>query len=137
MASPDRFPDAPGVPNDGAKEPRDARRRRELIEATITSIAQHGLSGTTVARVAELAGLSAGIVSFYFQTKDALLLATLEHVDREFDRRQQQATGRDPHTCLGVRLTRFAVNKGAEGLDHVLTSGCADATYGLLRFLFL
>ena len=94
MASPEQSPEKLDARSNGSKEPRDARRRRELIEATIDSIARSGLSGTTVARVAELAGLSAGIVSFYFQTKDALLLATLEHVDRAFERRQQEALSR-------------------------------------------
>ena len=88
---------------DGEKEPRDALRRRQLIDATITCIADHGLSGTTVAKVAKIAGLSAGIVNFYFRTKDALLLATLEHVDGEFDLRQGQAierAGEDPASRL-------------------------------------
>jgi phenylpropionate dioxygenase-like ring-hydroxylating dioxygenase large terminal subunit/AcrR family transcriptional regulator len=83
----------------GAKEPIDARRRRQLIEAAITSIADHGLSGTTVAKVAEIAGLSSGIVSFYFRSKDGLLLATLAHVDGEFAARQREAelsAGDDP-----------------------------------------
>jgi phenylpropionate dioxygenase-like ring-hydroxylating dioxygenase large terminal subunit/AcrR family transcriptional regulator len=75
-------------------EPRDARRRRELIEATITSIARNGLSGTTIAKVAEIAQLSAGIVSFYFRTKEALLLATLEHLDREFEDRRLEVLDR-------------------------------------------
>jgi TetR/AcrR family transcriptional repressor of bet genes len=81
------------------REPRDARRRRQLIEATIESIAEHGLGGTTVLRVAGRAGLSAGIVNFYFDTKDALLLATLEQVDGEFARCQNEAlqlAGDDP-----------------------------------------
>jgi phenylpropionate dioxygenase-like ring-hydroxylating dioxygenase large terminal subunit/AcrR family transcriptional regulator len=89
---------SPAAP-EGAKEPIDARRRRQLIEAAITSIADHGLSGTTVAKVAEIAGLSPGIVSFYFRSKDGLLLATLEHVDGEFAARQREAelaAGDDP-----------------------------------------
>jgi phenylpropionate dioxygenase-like ring-hydroxylating dioxygenase large terminal subunit/AcrR family transcriptional regulator len=77
-----------------APEPRDARRRRELIEATIASIARNGLSGTTIAKVAEIAHLSAGIVSFYFRTKEALLLATLEHLDREFEDRRLEILDR-------------------------------------------
>jgi phenylpropionate dioxygenase-like ring-hydroxylating dioxygenase large terminal subunit/AcrR family transcriptional regulator len=80
-------------------EPLDARRRRELIEATIESIARHGLSRTTIARVAETAGLSPGIVSFYFKNKDGLLLATLAHVDGAFVRRQDAGlaqAGGDP-----------------------------------------
>ena len=75
-------------------EPRDARRRRELIEATIASIARNGLSGTTIAKVAEIANLSAGIVSFYFRTKEALLLATLEHLDLEFENRRLEVLDR-------------------------------------------
>ncbi len=90
-----------------SKEPRDARRRRELIEATISSIARHGLSRTTVAKVAKLAGLSTGIVNFYFHSKQALLLATLEHVDREFELRQQEAlerAGEDPVQLLEAMI---------------------------------
>ena len=88
-------------------QPRDARRRRQLIEATIESIARHGLSGTTVARVAQAAGLSTGIVNFYFQTKDALLLATLEHVDAQYMARQReavQASQRDPVSGLEAMI---------------------------------
>jgi len=86
-------PVAPG------EERLDVRRRRELIEAAITSIAEYGLSGTTVAKVAHAAGLSPGIVNFYFQSKDALLLATLQHVAEEFERRRLAAlerAGDDP-----------------------------------------
>jgi len=61
-------------------------RRRELIEAAMRSIAEHGLAHTTVARVAEEAGLSQGIMNFYFDGKQALLLATLEYVESEFQR---------------------------------------------------
>ncbi len=85
------------------REPRDVRRRRELIEATIASIGQHGLSRTTVAKVAGIAGLSAGIVNFYFRTKNALLLATLEYIDGEFERRQHEVldrAGDDPVSKL-------------------------------------
>ena len=92
---------------ESVKEPRDARRRRELIEATITSIARHGLSRTTVAKVAKIAGLSTGIVNFYFHSKQALLLATLEHVDREFELRQREAlerAGEDPVQLLEAMI---------------------------------
>jgi phenylpropionate dioxygenase-like ring-hydroxylating dioxygenase large terminal subunit/AcrR family transcriptional regulator len=81
------------------EERLDVRRRRELIEAAITSIAEYGLSGTTVAKVANAAGLSPGIVNFYFQSKDALLLATLQCVAEEFERRRLatlERAGDDP-----------------------------------------
>jgi len=62
-----------------------ARRRRQLIDATIESISRAGLSGTTLASVAEIARLSPGIVGFYFSGKDDLLLTTLKVITDEFE----------------------------------------------------
>ena len=57
-------------------------RRAQLIEATIDSIAKYGFARTTLADVARQAKLSQGIVSFYFESKEELLIATLRHMDR-------------------------------------------------------
>lgn len=78
----------------GPNERLHERRRRELIDATIESISVHGLTGTTVARVAERARLSVGIISFYFDNKDALLLASLHHLVENYDRAWRQAVDR-------------------------------------------
>jgi len=59
-------------------------RRRDLIDATLTVIAEHGLSNLTLAKVAALAGLTAGSVNFHFSSKEALLLETLRTVSEEF-----------------------------------------------------
>lgn len=56
-----------------------ARRRGQLIEATLRSIVRNGLQGTTLATVAREADLSQGVAVFYFQTKDGLLAAALRH----------------------------------------------------------
>ncbi len=60
-----------------------AERRQQLIEATITSISNHGITGTTLARVTQAAGLSIGLVNFHFKSKDALLAATLQYLADE------------------------------------------------------
>lgn len=60
-----------------------AERRQELIEATITSIADHGLTGTTMARVTEIAGTSIGLANFYFESKERLFEAVLKHLADE------------------------------------------------------
>ena len=60
-------------------------RRAQLIDATLTAIAEFGLSRTTLARVANVANLSPGIVNFYFKSKNALLLATLQKLIDEFE----------------------------------------------------
>ncbi len=61
-----------------------AERRTQLIEATIRSIAKNGLSDTTTASVASEAGLSQGIINLHFDSKEKLLLATLERVVDEY-----------------------------------------------------
>ena len=59
-------------------------RRLQLIRATIRSIAKHGLSDTTVATVAGEAQLSQGIVNLHFQSKERLLIETLQYVTDEY-----------------------------------------------------
>ncbi len=61
-----------------------ATRRRQLIEATIDSIVEHGLSATTLATVSAGAGLSQGVAVFYFQNKQALLAETLKYHYEEY-----------------------------------------------------
>jgi AcrR family transcriptional regulator len=61
------------------------RRRRELIEATITVIAKHGYAGTTVARVAKEAGLSVGLMNFHFKSIDSLFDETFRFISTEYD----------------------------------------------------
>lgn len=59
-------------------------RKRQLIEATMDCIDKLGLSQTTLARIAERAGISQGNVVFHFQTKEALLDQTLHHLSDEY-----------------------------------------------------
>ncbi len=55
-------------------------RRKQLIEATIASIGEHGFADTTVATISRRAGVSPGIVHHYFKDKDALLEATMRNL---------------------------------------------------------
>ena len=59
-------------------------RRLQLIEATIDSLAKRGYAETTMADVADGAGLSRGIVNFHFESKEKLLVATLQHMSEEY-----------------------------------------------------
>lgn len=52
--------------------------RRTLIESAIIVMAERGLEGTTFATIAEESGLSRGLVTFHFKTKDQLITAALE-----------------------------------------------------------
>ncbi|PWC33915.1 transcriptional regulator BetI [Azospirillum sp. TSO35-2] len=52
-------------------------RRRQLIDATITSMGEHGLADTTVQTISRGAGVSPGIIHHYFGGKNELLAATM------------------------------------------------------------
>ena len=59
-------------------------RQQQLIEATIDSLAKRGYSDTTLANVADGAGLSRGIVNFHFESKEKLLVSTLQYMSDEY-----------------------------------------------------
>ena len=64
-----------------------ARQRQRLIDACISALHIHGPSRTTVEKVVALADMSPGIVRFYFDSKDAMLLASLAYLAAEFEER--------------------------------------------------
>lgn len=74
---------AGGGERKGRKASKETRQI-QLIEATIDSLAARGYSETTLAHVADGAGLSRGIVNFHFESKDKLLVATLQHMSEEY-----------------------------------------------------
>ena len=69
-------------------QPKEVRKE-QLIRATMKCIARTGLSGVTMARVTSEAGLSLGIANLHFESKDKLLLETLEYVTAEYSRGQR------------------------------------------------
>jgi TetR/AcrR family transcriptional regulator, transcriptional repressor of bet genes len=71
----------------GVKARRTAppeERRQQLIEATIRCVAKLGLAETTIATVAQEAGLSQGIINLHFQSKERLLTETLRYLSDEY-----------------------------------------------------
>lgn len=88
-------------------------RREQIVHATIRRLARDGYSGLTMKRVAREAGVSQGILHYYFADKRAILVAALEAVMADLDRRvtaAQARGGRDPRArlraligaCLGL-----------------------------------
>jgi len=71
-----------------------ARQRQRLIDACISALHIHGPSRTTVEKVVALADMSPGIVRFYFDSKDAMLVASLAYLASEFEQRVLQPVSR-------------------------------------------
>lgn len=53
-------------------------RRRELVEASWAVIAEEGLEGLTMRKVAEAANCTTGRITHYFVDREALILASLQ-----------------------------------------------------------
>jgi len=73
--------------HDAHRQPAPIRQRQRLIDACITALHLYGPTGTTVARVVAIARLSPGIVRFYFRSKAAMLVASLQFLATEFEDR--------------------------------------------------
>lgn len=55
-------------------------RQQQLIEATLLSVEQHGLQNTTINSISGIAGMTSGVISHYFGSKQALIKATLTYL---------------------------------------------------------
>lgn len=64
-----------------------AKRRQQLIDATMKCIARKGLGSTTLADVAREASLSQGIVNLHFESKENLLKETLRFLADDYKAR--------------------------------------------------
>ena len=92
-------------------------RHEQIVRATIRCLAREGYTRLTMKKVAREAGVSQGILHYYFADKRTMLVATLATVTRDLDRRvaaAQSHTTRDPaarlralvRACLEVAVRR-------------------------------
>ena len=100
----------PRLWTDTIEEHRSAVRAATL-DATAELIAEHGLRGVTMSRIAQRTGIGRATLYKYFPDVDAIVLAwherqILEHLDQL---RQLRYAGRDPDARLGAVLARYAL----------------------------
>jgi AcrR family transcriptional regulator len=70
---------------------RSAAMRARLLDATVECLVSYGYAGTTTHRVAELAGVTRGAQVHHFPSKEALVVAAIEHLAEQ----RTQAAVRD------------------------------------------
>jgi TetR/AcrR family transcriptional regulator, transcriptional repressor of bet genes len=90
------------------------KRRDQLIQATINCVANKGFSATTMADITSEAGLSLGIVNLHFQSKEKLLMETLEYLAEEYKGLWEKAldeSGPEPAAKLAA-LIELDFSKG-------------------------
>jgi len=97
---------------------RSASTRQALLDATIACLVEDGYANTTTSRVAERAGVSRGAHLHHFQTRQALVVAAMEHL----------AERRGEHLLAAAESLPEGRERIVEGLD-LLWSGYAGPLY--------
>ncbi|MEO3937044.1 TetR/AcrR family transcriptional regulator [Dermatophilaceae bacterium Soc4.6] len=82
-------------PTDQREPQQDRSRatRARLLESAITCLADRGYAASTVAVVAQDAGVSRGAAQHHFPTREALFTAALEHVTHERGEQMRRELG--------------------------------------------
>ncbi|SPH24258.1 HTH-type transcriptional regulator BetI [Defluviimonas aquaemixtae] len=116
------------------------RNRQVLIAAALDSIAEHGITDTTVSRIIERAGLSRGMIHLHFGGKDNLLVAAAEAFSREYyDEMERQLAGKegDPAALImavvRADLSEEILNGRSAAIWHAFR-GRANAHEGIARY---
>lgn len=91
-----RHPASPQTPPPSPRKAAKELRRQQIIDATISTLAQRGYAAISLSDVAREAGISYGLVSFYFQSKERLLSETLLHLSEDYRQCWTEALARAP-----------------------------------------
>lgn len=129
-------------------------KRDEIIRAAIELIAEHGFHGAPMAKVAAEAGVAAGTIYRYFESKDDLIRATHAHVEAQLlavlrAGYPAAASARERFLHIGTALVGYFIGAPREfrflsqfydspyGVDHrrekLLGAGEQNLVLGLLR----
>ncbi|MEU7644736.1 TetR/AcrR family transcriptional regulator [Streptomyces huasconensis] len=105
---------------DGTPTFIEQARRGQLIECTIDLISAKGYPATSLAAIAERAGLSKAAVLYHFTSKDNLARATLTYVIERFTAyvNERVAAAPDPRAAL-VAYVRAMIGYQRDNRRHV------------------
>jgi AcrR family transcriptional regulator len=136
------------MPNPKRKSPKPARiprardahsrQRQRLIDACISALHIYGPSRTTVEKVVAIAKMSPGIVRFYFASKAAMLVASLQFLSAEFEEQLMAPVTRlksSPVQALELMVDLYRVHGRnttifADRRTRALRPWCASSSSG-------
>jgi AcrR family transcriptional regulator len=98
--------------------PEDQGTRRRVIDAAITCILEQGFYRASSNAIAETAGLSWGVIQYYFGSRELLMLAVLE-----------EGVSRLTDVLAKAKLTGATIRERLEQYFAVLESHYADPSY--------
>lgn len=94
-------------PRQGPQQDRSRATRQRLLEAAVSCLAEHGWAGSTVAAVAERAGVSRGAAQHHFPTREDLFTAAVEYVAEERSQALRTLPARDRREAVAALVDLF------------------------------
>jgi AcrR family transcriptional regulator len=108
-------------------------RREQIVIAAVEIIARHGLQELSLSRIEKKAGMSRGQLTYYFPTKEDILLAVFDRLlQLMYERARERLDGDSGADCQGdiwTFLDRL--------LGHVLASPWSNPEFHALQYTFL
>ena len=105
-------------------------RREQILDAAEAIIAGHGIQQLSLGRIEERAGMSRGQLTYYFPTKESILLAVHDRMLRQLIREFRSAEGPKPLTGRAGDCFRHALG------HHLSPVWPTPAAKNLLSILF-
>jgi AcrR family transcriptional regulator len=125
-----------------ADQPRrsfiETSRRAQIIDCAVAAIAELGFARASLAQIAKRAGVSTGVILYYYAGKDALIRDVVSHVftaGEAFIRQRVDVS--DPRAAL-LTFIKASVEwiaadpKNVLAIMNIIRAGCADS--GAPRF---
>jgi AcrR family transcriptional regulator len=95
----------------------DHLRRPQIVAAAAEVLYERGLFDTRIGDIAERAGTSAATILYYFESKDALLAAAVDHTDQEFYSRLSEGLQRRERAADKLVYLIEETSLGPDGLN--------------------
>ncbi|MDQ8704096.1 TetR/AcrR family transcriptional regulator [Streptomyces sp. LHD-70] len=95
--------------NDGTAEPeKKVDREERILDAVLVLLSEHGIAGISMRAVARQAGVSLGLVNYYYDDKVTLIGAALRRIERQDMTMVDPNPAKGPEENLRAALRRVA-----------------------------
>lgn len=99
----------------GQKSFIEQARRRQIIDAAVTTLARDGFGNTSLAAIARTAGISKGVISYHFSGKEELMEECVTAIYAGVaERVARRLEGRDPLDLVRAHILAVA----RDGREH-------------------
>jgi AcrR family transcriptional regulator len=105
-------------------------RREQIVEAAIAVITERGLQNFSLSEIEKKAGMSRGQLTYYFPTKEAILLAVFDRLLQLTYQRIGTPAEKEPEQASGWDWTQHL-------LEKIVGEPPVNPQFGILQYTFL